>query len=578
MPTMTVALPETKKSILNSVYFGIVEQIATQIGIAPTELVVVHNDIEISKTDNRNTSSIQDTVNRPSTVGQRRITAVISETYNDDYLGTDAVREFENTPYFMDAVLGIVITPVYVRSEVTVSFQFTTPSKTEARRLRDDIRVHLNQARNILHHDVVYNVIYPKMVETFVEDVHELRSRLLPNTLSEYFRSCSIQGTHLMSDLVGTTTNHRIAVREGGTRIIGVFDFGGSPDAVESDNSANTHKLTVPYKFSIDVPRWFTIKYPPMVCNRPMPAKYLQYIADAKAKPMDDPATQRRSISSQSLSIFESNRSLTQVMNLDLPLNLPTFDTFRNRIGHAGYAHLVSVLVVIDETDKVSLLNLKEIDGDYQINPKFLEYIRTIDREKIIHPHMSCFYLGLHQDDTHFDNNILTVDANLNVKSKVPLRLIKPTRVTLSVNIDVTSLDHSVMYRMYEHKDYLLFYLTSLIQATKDFRVERLGMFVPEHTLQRFFLLILEDGLKKKQHEFLSKVIDIIGMDGQLMGLLTHTLYHSFPQMYRRLSGVTNLENYRVNKNFKSDYLSHGTYAMSTVMLTSVEAGYLKDM
>lgn len=573
MPVITVPLPETEKSILNSAYYGIVINLAQQLGIPPTKIVAMHKDIEINKTDNRNTMSINDGNNLPSTSGERKILAVITENYDEEYITTSAISAPDALPIFHDGQLDVVVYPIYIKSEVTISFQFTTPSKTEAKRIRDDIRMRLSQARNILHHQVEYNIIIPDEVEEFIGDVYDLRNRLIPEELSSYLLGHSTNRMHAITDLVGAEGNTRLAVRETESRIIGTFEFGSLPDVVESDTASNTYKLTIPYKFNFDVPRGLCLRYPPMICNRPMLPKYLQFVVDNKRRTLEDTFREQSfSNSLGAMAMFESQRQVNMFANRRLPLNLPEFDNFPVKGGHPGYVNLLTVLVSVDETDKKSLLNLKEIDSDYRLHPKFLEYVSTFERATVVNPYMSPFYFGLHQDGNHFDNNVLVIDPALNVASSQVLSLVRPTRISLSVCIDVTALHDSVKFRLYQEKNFALFYLSALMQAMRDFKHESAHLFMPDHSVHRFFIMLLSDAEKKKEYTFLRDAIAILSRQYILMMNLSHILKNGFPVLYQQICKHSDLAKFEVNKHYQANYINQAFYMMTTVMLTHVDA------
>lgn len=566
MPVQYLSLEDTNNSILKRAMFGVVKEIVAKTGMPDSAIIALQNGVEINRTDNSTNTSLNQTPNLPSTVSSRRVIAKITDNYNEDSLTNTIVSQADAYPIFRDNQISVSVYPVYVKTDFVINLEYTTPSKSEAKRLRDEIRVRLSQTRNILHHDVEYDILLPKEVTEFIADVHELKNRLYPITLDEYFLANSTKRVHTVTDLVGTVSNTVIAVRERQVRIVGVFDFSPEPDAIESDNETNTYKLNLPYKFSMDVARGMCIKYPTMFCNRTLPEKYLKYIEEAKIKTREEYTRNLGATHSlASLSSFESHQQLAKTVNVKLPIALPLFDDYRLRVGHNGYVILASFLTDVNETDRVSLFNLKEL-GDYYMDLKLLEYISAEEYKYCVNPYMSYFYFGLHQEGAHLDNNILEIDTDLNVKSKKKLSLLKPVRVCLSVCVDTTYLDPTVTARMVEHRDMYLLYLTELISAYSNYKHEIARLNITENTFYRNFVTMLNAAINREDYDFIKEFFHIFKADRRMLQVLVGILKHSYPRLYAKLLQVTDLQSYGYTSEYKRTDRGVEQYAMRSVM------------
>ena len=267
MPTLYVTLPETQKSILSGSFYSVVKNVVHQLGIPGSSVVAIHQGMEINRTDNRTNASVNSVDNLPATVSQRRIVATITEEYDEDSLSSTTVSQKDVPPIFNDYDIGALVYTVYVKSQVSVDIEYTCGSRTEANRVRDDIRVKLSQGRNILHHSVEYNILVPLMVEEFIADIYDLKSRLFPQTLADYFKSYSSNQIRPITDMANAE-NARLAVFERQVRIVGVMDISSEVPKVEQNNDTNTYSFVLPYKFTIDVPRGMCIKWSPIVTGK----------------------------------------------------------------------------------------------------------------------------------------------------------------------------------------------------------------------------------------------------------------------------------------------------------------------
>lgn len=576
MPTQYVTLEETSRSIMKHCFNDIIKEVVYAMGFPPDTIVVLHNGTEFTKTDNRNNVSIRETPNLPSTVSQRRLLVNITDNYNEDSLSSTTVSQRDAPPIFHDHDIDCMVYPVYVKSDIVINFEYTSPSKTEAMRLRDDIRVKLSDSRNILHHEVEYDIIIPDGVSDFIADIYDLKSRLFPMELLEYFNSRSTERIRLVTDMANAS-NARLAVHERQVRIIGIMDFSPEPEPIEQDKETNTYKLTIPYKLSMDVPRGMCFTYPPMICNRVMPNHYLQFVEDRKRARKKARANLGYTNSLRALSYFEVQNQVDYCIDTDLPKNVPLFDEFLVRTSHPGYVTLYTFLTEVDETDKKTLLNLREL-GDFYLDERLAEFISTVERAYIVNPYMSYFYLSLYQTNKYIDNNILEVDADMTVRSKVELSLVKPVRVALNVCLDTTFLNPTVQERMYDYPEIYLLYLSELVDGMKNFRSEFSRMGVAEATFYRNFILMLHKAVNREDHAFVKTFMSIIVRDMIATQNLVGALRHGYPKLYRKLCTIVDMEKLKYNDVFKRDDMGKEMYAMRTTMIYYKETHRMSEL
>lgn len=463
MPVANITLEEINRSILFPAYYKVIDDITKAISIEMSNRVIMNKDMNIAATDNKSNATMTEQDNLPTTVSKRKLSIDINDDYNEDDILMTSVNNINSYFIFQDSDINVYIYPIFIKTDVEIDFSYQTPSLTEAKRIRDQIRIDISRLRNILHHEIDYDILLPDIVEEFVADVYDLKSRLEPLTLEEYFRTYSTKRMHLVTDMA-KPENARIAIRERQVRIVGQFDF-TMPEKEEIDNETNTYKINFKYRFSFDVPRGIVMRYPVMVCNKPMLMKYIQFIADNKINSKEERKKELSySLSLYSLSYFEAHRQLENRIDIALPINIPMVDDFSQQIMHKGYTVLYSFLVEIDETDRKGLINLREL-GDYELNDELLQFIQNVDRNYIINPYMSFLYLGIQQDESLFDANYLSIDQNLNVTSQIPLNLYRPTRILLSINVDFTMLEPSVIERFYPYPNILAIVLKEQMRA-----------------------------------------------------------------------------------------------------------------
>jgi len=477
MPVVSLMLNGSSRMVLSPIYYKIVQDIVDVIKIPNSTVVVLHRDIEHTLTNATPNTTNLNNPDTPTTVSKRRIVTTITDDYNEDELTTTAVHQLASYPIFMDKSIDVFIYPIYIKTDVNIDFSFITPSRSEAVRIRDDIRLRLSQTRNITIHEIEYTFLIPKEVEDFITDVYDLKNRLEPQTLEEYFTRHGTDRLHLVTDM-SNKENVRLGVYEKQTRIVGLFDFSSMPEKVESDNENNNYKLSFTYKLSIDAPKAIAIRYPPMICNRPLPSKYLSFIEDHKRYSKEEHKRDHNytSIHLADMSIFEAHRQLENRVDINLPINIPAFDEFNERVGHPGYSILVSYLTDVNETDKRTLFNLNDTDPFYIPEP-LCSFIKNVEYQYITKPYQSMLFLGLHQDEKFFNADLLTLDSNLNIVSRVDIPLYRPTRVTLGFIHNLDMLNDTVWDRYINHPEILTYLLTEFIETSKHFKTEMLASY-----------------------------------------------------------------------------------------------------
>ncbi len=569
MPTVSLTLEDTNYTILNNAYFKIINDIVEATKIPHSTIIAVHKDIDYTLTDNKTNETGIEKKNLPSTASLRRVQASITEEYNEDELTTTAVHQVSAYPIFEDRDIDVFVFPIYVKSDIVIEFNYFTPSKAEANRIRDDIRIRLSQTRNIGIHDIEYDILLPEIVEEFVADVHTLKNRLVPQSLEDYFAEHSTKRVHLITDMANKE-NAKIAIFEKQVRILGLFDFSSMPEKVDADNENSTYKVSFSYKLSFDVPRAIGIRYPVMICNKLLPAKYVQFIEDNKVNSIEE---SKRNLSyTQSLhalSHFEAHRQLENRVDINYPINIPAFDDFHVRQAHKGYVILTSFLTEVNEVDKKSLLNLKEIDPFY-IPDNLIAYLQNGEYQYAKLPYMSFLYFGIHQEGSLFDAPC-EIDQDLNIRSINELSLMKPVRVTLSVIIDITMLDKRALERLLNHDDILILYIKEWLNTFSNFKTEFSRTFNTINDIVRMFIYFINYYRVTDNNITLEKIINVIKLDPYIYNILLDVLFNLFPELFNYLKhrNYVNLP----NQNYCSYYNYHDTEGvMKTIMSTHVVA------
>jgi hypothetical protein len=467
MPTVTLPLEEVDQSVVRQSILGIVRSLLTMTKLDSKVSTILHGDIKYATTDNKFNAVTSTEPNTPNVASDRKVVVSVAEEYDEDALYATPVGEQEYCPIFLDTVTGLSIWPVYVDTNFVITFAYTTPSKSEAIRWRDNMRARLAQFKDLAIHDVTYDVILPEAVENIITDVYDLRNRLLPQTVQEYFGGNSSKRLKLITDLTGN--NAKLALSEKQGRIQGMFDFTGGPEKAERSDDDNTYTITFNYKLMMNKPFCISMKYLPMVCNRLMPRKYLDFIDSREL--LNNQEKYKDSIHSKSgfaFSYFEAHRQLENAYDIRMPINVPSFDIVNERNVTPGYGVVTTMLVQVDEGDKRSLFNLGDLDP-YYIDADFVDWIREEEYQYITKLTESVLYLGYNSPDKCFNKDCLVVDQNLNVSSSVDLSLTSLSRVYLNFVIDLSLLSKAACERLLNRPAVFTKFVTEWVVQSRNF-------------------------------------------------------------------------------------------------------------
>lgn len=536
MALAAFAFSSTEFSVFNSIYYKIIQDVSKVVDIDPEALQILYKNVEQVKSDNRENVSNRSVENTPTTNSKKRVLVRVNQEYDEDNINTSVVHRDEHMPIFHDNLIDVTIAPIYIQVNAELEFTYKSPSKTELARIRDMIRIHLSNYRNIGHHEVEYTMLIPTEITEFIEDVYDMRNRLIPEDLASYFVTHSSNRIHPITDM-SNEKNTRLGVKEKQVRIVGFFDMDTGPDKTNHNVDENITDFTFTYRFSVSIPRALSVRYPLMICNRMLPERYWKHLEEEAKKVYIKRNVQAPYIgrSNQYLSNFESNRILDNRHRLNLPLTVPICDDFNTRQVHKGYGIVISFLIEVDEDDKRTLFNLKDLD-DYHLTKESMRYISTLGRTRVTHPFSSHIYMGLHQRGKHYDNYILEIDEDLTVKSKVELSLFQPVRVTISICLDMTSLSEEAIKILLGDDDLYLDFVSEYLEIRDDYR----NLISSNTKAMTYFISTVIDFIRSKsnvgEYDRVRELLELILIrDRAVLSELLATIHGNNPTLLRTL-------------------------------------------
>lgn len=445
MPNITATLPDTDQTVLRPAIYSIIDQIQTITGISKQAKVFFPGDI--NKMQTAGTEFEDQDKSRSAVFGNDRVLYIeVEEDYDKDNILATAVSNVSTNPIFLDKDLDVAVRPVYATNSVTINFKYKTPSKTEAKRWRDDMRLKASQFRDINLHRITYSYILPFDILSVIRIIYELRENISPygQTFDEFLHSRSTDRLTVITDTVGQDARYSIA--ESGIRIQGSFDFEGLPEKASRDDDSGNWVIEFSYKFSFDQVLGCNMRYPIMVHNQLLPNMYIEHVnTDFNY----DHVAKRFSKSSLAYYHFENDYIMSQYHNFESVIRIPKQDDFVYTNAPSGTGTVMSILASV-ENDNKTLFNLNEL-GDYLIDKDILQFIQEIEYPYITKLYKSVISLDFYRNDKLSVTDVLTCDSQLNIKSKTDLNLRKQHRVRISLVTDLTLLDQQCLNRLMKY-------------------------------------------------------------------------------------------------------------------------------
>lgn len=460
MPNIHVSLPETEQSIFRPIVIGVVKQVQEI-----TKLDAV--DVYFPSGDKYNTSGAtldSKTDLFVETTSKRMNYIQVEETIDPGEISPTFFNGKEYPPIFEDRACGVIVSPVYAKHNVVITFKYSCGSKTESVRWLQDFRMALSRLRNINQHEAQYQYNIHKSIAAIIAKVYEYREKVAPygQTFNQYFEA----HTTPRLTVVGTLTGHKsiFAVAEKQVEIYGEFDFDTLPSKSEKDDSG-MWQVEFSYKFNYDKPIGCHIRYPILVHQQLMPLEWVSFTAD-ETRSLDKQVTDM-SRTQSALSMFRADRVMDRIKAEDGIIRIPKFDDFKGDSVLHSTAGILQALATITETDRKSLLSLQDLD-DIVLDQEVIKFFRESEYLYLNQPCKSFFNISLYQNGSLQDWRRLSVDSRLNVSATRDLDLRNQYRVRLSLSTDLDFVTPEAFQRIRKYPKVMYLVVSSINKAFRE--------------------------------------------------------------------------------------------------------------
>lgn len=443
MPKLILPIPETELSVTRPVVLEVSRKLFKAMGLNPNTQIFYPGD-GIDKVPQAGTTLGITETDEPNMMPfNQRIKIEVDEQYEADRLSSTAIHRAENFPIFMDESLNTTIKPIYSSTEFTLNFKFRAADKTLAKRWRDEIRIRCSDQRELFEHSASFHWEPPVAFMRILGEIHRLRENVLPygEDFETYFQKFSDKRASVLTTLAGTDGTWEISETQG--NIIGYFDFTGGPDQGSKEDDGDTWTTSFSYKFRFEKPLACTMHYPIIVHNQILGQQW----RPSQSELWTEQKAKSYSLSSLANQVFRQGL-LPVTMLTHNGYSLPNFDEFIPRSVPSETLRVFTVLVRLNLDDRKDLINLAQLG-----KVKFTDVITAFLKKEAAYmtkPYNSVFSLSLYDEVALQGGEPLTVDADLNVRSKVDLDPRRQYHVRLALVTDWNLLPAAAIKRMQE--------------------------------------------------------------------------------------------------------------------------------
>lgn len=442
MPRITVPLVDNYSIISRPVAMGIARDVKRLCAIDEDTPVYMPGEFEQINTPN----TAQGESGQAVFESYARLMVVAEDFTRNESVLNQVVRQNDLPPIISDDRLGISVRPVYMQSDISLSFRYIAATRQQAIKWRDEFAARRAENRTSISHEIHYNIPIQDGVINLLAHLHSLREKIAGygESFPDWFQSIQKRDVSALGTQNGDYEKLLVTVPEKQVEITGWFDFNEIPREVKvADNS--TWEIQFTYKLMYHRCTHLYIAYPLLV--------HQSHISKQFFDPLPRYAIQdlpkRGGIGVQALDSINGNFG-----GLPPPkdgIRFPAYDEWipAPRSQPPNSVSAMNWLIKLDPKDPQDLMSLTQIP-DLRFTLEMDTYLKLIHTKLHKRGGGLCF-LTLYANDLPIDESILTIDADLNVRATKPLDLRRQYHLRLSFPTAYFLFNKATIREMQEH-------------------------------------------------------------------------------------------------------------------------------
>lgn len=379
-----------------------------------------------------------------------RLSIDVSEEYEEDNSGVQAILRTEHRHVFTDEALDVFIRPVYQRVQTTVEVKYNAADKTSAQSWERLMKRRVSQGITEKFHIPEYHYPIPPEFLVILHEIHRLRELRGGDgtSFAQWLKNCFDSSMTVITDQAGN--NPLFVIRESQSGVMGHTDFNIQPPKAEKDGEAGNWVVSFTYTFNYDRVDSTVLIYPIVIHNTVIGKKYRP---DIKPAELEDYYI-RRSLSQTALTEFTYMRRLGRAWEQVPGIPIPTYDEWVPLRPIATHQSVFRILIGIDEADPTALLNLTAL-GPWSFIPLALAYIRDtpIDLAK---PYESVFLVQLMRKQELLPADQLMITQSMDVRTLTPMDIKVPYRLLIGMLVDLNLLSLRAKKKLCQYGEFAI--------------------------------------------------------------------------------------------------------------------------
>jgi len=363
-----------------------------------------------------------------------RLTIEVSEEYEEDNSGVQAILRTEQRHVFTDESLDVYIRPVYQRIQTTVEVKYNAPDKTSAQSWERLMKRRVAQGITEKFHVPEYHYPIPPEFMVILHEIHRLRELKGGDgtTFPQWLKRCFVSNMTVITNQAGN--NPLFVIRESQSGVMGHTDFNIQPPRAERDGEAGNYVVSFTYTFNYDRVDSTVLIYPIVIHNTVIGKKYRP---DIKPAELEDYYI-RRSLSQTVLNEFTYMKRLGRAWEQVPGIPIPTYDEWVPMRPITTHQNVFRILIGIDEADPTALLNLTAL-GPWAFKPSAMAYMRDTPIY-LAKPYESVFLLQLMRKQELLPSDQLMITQSMDVRTLTPMDVKVPYRLLIGMLVDLNLL------------------------------------------------------------------------------------------------------------------------------------------
>lgn len=376
-------------------------------------------------------------VNQPGTVmgqsdemrwqSESRIYGTVTDIIKNDAVMQAVVRQNEQPPFLEDRQLGISVRPVYIPSDLTISFRHTFATRQEAIRWRDEMAVRRAENRTSMSHEIQYDIPISDGILSTLSHLHELRENIAGygQDFTYWFRSMRRAMFVMIGTQDGREDTLTMMVRQKQVHITGYFDFSDIPQETKVDGNS-TWEVQFSYRLQYDRCTHLYFAYPLVV--------HQQHIGEAffDSAPRFGVEEVNKNGSIGITALDHMNEYVNSFPPPMGGLRVPYYDEWiPPKSQQPTYTvPVVSWMIVLDPEDPQNILDLTDLpDMQWALQ---VDTLFRLFPGKLTVRGQSPVLFTLFCDDVAMDQSILKIDESLHVRTTRPLDMRRTYHLRMS--------------------------------------------------------------------------------------------------------------------------------------------------